>query len=222
LPESSALDFLNPDDRQATWLDDENDIESQDMAPSGLKFIRDSKIRLINMMRKEHLRDVLDALPEPGQSIHMVSNGRYDFWTWIPVLIELMGGRADEFFGSTWTLSRPNAREMLQLFDAGTIGQITMMTGTYFKRRETAVYATLLEGLQARGQRYVAFENHAKITLLCRHDREIYLTVEGSANFNANPRVEQYVLTHHRGLYDFHREWMEGMFKKGQKRERTD
>lgn len=40
------------------------------------------------------------------------------------------------------------------------------MTGTYFKRREMAVYATLLEGLPECGQRYVAIENYAKVAPL--------------------------------------------------------
>ncbi|MBE7558428.1 hypothetical protein HS125_05595 [bacterium] len=66
-PEPPALDFLSADDHPAGWLADEDDIESQEMPPSGLKFVRDNKIRLINMMRKQHLRDVLDALPIRAQ-----------------------------------------------------------------------------------------------------------------------------------------------------------
>ena len=38
-----------------------------------------------------------------------------------------------------------------------------------------------------------------------------YIVMEGSANWTANPRLEQFTVTNSRPLYDFHREWMEEM-----------
>lgn len=35
------------------------------------------------------------------------------------------------------------------------------------------------------------------------------VTVEGSANLTSHPRLEQHIVTNDRGLYDFHRTWME-------------
>jgi hypothetical protein len=64
----------------------------------------------------------------------------------------------------------------------------------------------------SRGGRYKAFENHSKILLLASAARDTWITVEGSANLNANPRFEQYVLTNDRWLWEFHRGWMEEVF----------
>jgi hypothetical protein len=86
-----------------------------------------------------------------------------------------------------------------------------VLTGTYFKRRETAVYAFLLEGIRARGGRFRAFQNHAKVQLIANPDRDAWYTVEGSANLTSNPRLEQYVITNDRPLWEFHRRWMEEM-----------
>jgi len=36
--------------------------------------------------------------------------------------------------------------------------------------------------------------------------------MEGSANFTSNPRLENYIIVNDRALWDFHREWMEGVF----------
>jgi hypothetical protein len=104
-------------------------------------------------------------------------------------------------------MSRSNVTELLSLFDAGAISSIAILTGTYFKRRETSVYATLLAGLQERKQRYVAFSNHAKVLLMT--NGADHIVIEGSANFTANPRTEQYTMTNDADLYKFHREWME-------------
>ncbi|HUX15944.1 MAG TPA: hypothetical protein VMW52_05690, partial [Phycisphaerae bacterium] len=90
--------------------------------------------------------------------------------------------------------------------------QVSYLTGTYFKRRETATYSLLLEALLARGHRFRAFENHCKILLLANAHKGAWLTVEGSANLNSNPRLEQYVITNDRGLHDWHRAWMDAIW----------
>jgi hypothetical protein len=38
--------------------------------------------------------------------------------------------------------------------------------------------------------------------------------IEGSANFTANPRIEQFILSNHVGLFHFHRSWMDKILTK--------
>ena len=103
-------------------------------------------------LKQEAVREYLKELPQPGETWHVVSDGQYDYWTLVPVVLELLREPALEFYGSTWTMNRINVLEILQLFDTGRIQKVAMLTGTYFKRRETQVYATLLEGLLSRKQ----------------------------------------------------------------------
>lgn len=105
---------------------------------------------------------------------------------------------------------------MLDLLDRGRIRKATVLTGLYFKRRETAVYATLVEGLLQRGQRYRALPTHAKISPL--GNEEHHIVVEGSANWTGNPQIEQYVITDDPEIYGFHRAWMEEVCRR---KERT-
>lgn len=154
------------------------------------------------------MAEIVPHLPEEGESVHIIANGKYDFFLYVPHLLGLLAAPAAGWF-STWTMNRGNVLELLELYDHGRLSSVLMLTGLYFKRRESAVYATLLEGLHARGQRYLACKNHAKLILL--DAGEVALVVEGSANFTANPRVEQYVLTRDRDLLEFHRGWMEEM-----------
>lgn len=170
---------------------------------------RAEKRQMIRITKRTIAEKFLTELVGIGETWHIISNAKFDFWTWIPVMIGLMGGHIETLYGSTWTMARTNVEELFEHFDAGKIGEVAILTGTYFKRRETAVFATLLEGLQARHQRYIAFENHAKVMLLSRDPN--YITIEGSANFTSNPRLEQYTMTNDRDLYEFHRHWMEEM-----------
>jgi hypothetical protein len=169
---------------------------------------RAAKEKTIAATKRQTLREVMPTLPEPGYVYHIVSNGRFDYWTWIPVMLDYMG-HATEFYGSTWTLNRANAVDLIGLIDAGKIKKASVLTGLYFKRRETAVYATLLQGLAGRGMRYTALENHAKVALLGNAETDTWIVIEGSANWTANPRIEQNVVANDHNLYNFHREWME-------------
>ena len=195
-------------DLNIDWMFEDREIESQKTLDAPRIHRRTPKHRKNkSLLKQEALADVITELPTRGETWHVVSNAKFDFFTIAPVFTRLLGGKGITLYGSTWTMSRGNVTEMLALFDAGAISGIAILTGTYFKRRETSVYATLLDGLQQRKQRYVAFSNHAKVMLLT--NGADHIVIEGSANFTANPRCEQYTITNDAELYEFHRAWME-------------
>ena len=84
-------------------------------------------------------------------------------------------------------MNRNNVADLLRFFDDGKIGRISVASGNYFLRRESAVAATLLLGLRERGQRFATWENHAKVILLNNAVADAWYVVEGSANWTANP-----------------------------------
>lgn len=184
-------------------------------SPNGLKTPRmmkiDAKQRFLSMMKMETLSAVMNELPKPGECWHLISNGKFDFWTFVPVLVKLAGGKVDAMHASTWTLSRSNANEMLAMLKSRQIGAISLLTGEEFKSRETAVYGTLVEGLLKHNQKYLSCANHAKVLLLRNAATSTWLTVEGSANFTSNPRIENYVITNEQNVYEFHWSWIEEM-----------
>lgn len=193
-----------------------NDWENFETGTDGLESSRSvenrtlkraAQARYFARLRREIAAEVLPRLPGPGEIWHIVSNGKFDYFNFLPVVIDHLGGRIEHFYGSTWTMSRPNVTDLLEMYDQDKIGEIAILTGTYFKRRETAVFATLLEGLRERGQRYIAFNNHTKIMLI--HQADDHIVIEGSANFTANPRLENNTVSNDFALYQFHQQWME-------------
>ena len=201
----------NDTDNSMDWLFEHDTLETNETITQRV-LTRQAKREMIKGTQKEKLTELIKKLPPPGWSYHVISNGQYDFWTFIPALAALIGRQGLFLHMSTWTMSRNNAVDMIERFDSGQFKEMTLFTGLYFKRRESAVYAKVVEAFIERKQRYLAFKNHAKIILI-GDEKEKYI-IEGSANFTANPRMEQYVLTRDDKLFDFHKEWMEEILAK--------
>jgi len=201
--------FRDADDLLISDIINNTDLETEHM-PEARVLRREAQREYRRIGQHEQLLQVVPEPPPPGVSLHIIGTGLYDFWTFVPQIISWIGA-ADELYVSTWTLNRTNAVEMFGLWDAGKIapGRVGFLTGEYFKRRETAVYTYLVDGIRQRGGRYRAFMNHAKVLLLCNAAQGAFLVCEGSANLTANPRLEQFVLTNERRLYEFHKGWME-------------
>lgn len=189
------------------WVTSDDTLETQRMTPDNLRYSRQAKITTVEALKRKFAIEHLGRIPEPDESIHIVTNARFDFWDWVPAILKMAEPRvASEFYGSTWILNRRNAVELLALHDEGKIRRIGFLTGIYFKRRESATFATLYEGLKSRGQRFKACLNHSKWFAMLLDDGT-GLTVEGSANFTENGNIECFVYTNHRGLFDFHKRW---------------
>ncbi|OQA02215.1 MAG: hypothetical protein BWY71_00097 [Planctomycetes bacterium ADurb.Bin412] len=167
------------------------------------------KLHYKNSLQLKRLEEVLPDLPAAGESLHLISDGSYDFWRFVPYLVSRLGP-ADECSGSTWTMSRSNIHELLDLYDRQKIRRVALLIGLDFKHRKPDIWENLERELIRRGQRLKSLAIHAKIILL--QAGEQYLTLEGSANFTGNPRIEQFVITNSQPLYEFHSGWMETIF----------
>lgn len=207
-PDVSAPDWLlddllgNPEDTA---------LES-DRMPDARALRRRAKHRFARLAQRETLADVIRTPPAPGETLHILSAAKWDYWTWVPLILTNWLPRTDSLYCSTWTLNATTVTELLELWDGGKIGQVHFLTGLYFTRRETATYARLLIGIRDRGGQYRAFHNHAKILLL-HHGRD-YHVITGSANLTGNPRAEQYDWTNDHTVWTFYRDWFAEMLRK--------
>lgn len=187
-------------------------LERADMPDGRITTKREARAQYRHVSRREQAADLLETLklPEPGETHHVISNAKYDFFNVIIAAARQLAP-VEEFYGSTWTMSKYNVDDLIKAMEDGTLQKVSILTGTYFKKRESSVYAQLITAMAKRNQRYTAFINHTKIALLKAGDTHIVF--EGSANFTANPRLENYIVCNDPELYQFHREWMEEMLK---------
>ena len=157
-------------------------------------------------MQKESVAKTVPAL-SPGDCWHIVSNGSWDYWRLIPLIIE-RHGPASRLTASTWVMSRRNVDELCKLMQAGQIGHLDLVVGEHFKNTAGAPYATLVHGLAAFPGRWRMFsvQTHAKIAVV---ESEGYcIVVEGSANWTANPRIENNIIAWDAHLGSFHKSWI--------------
>ena len=59
--------------------------------------------------------------------------------------------------------------------------------------------------------RAAIFKNHSKVYAGCNESDGFYFGIETSANINTNPRTEQGCITVSRGIYDFYKEYFDGI-----------
>lgn len=169
------------------------------------------KLKVKSFLKKEKALIVLDEIPSPNESIHIVSNGTFDYFTLVPIAIDLMGGECNHFYFSTWTMNNSNCEAILKLYDNKKVKSINCLVGLYFQKREAQVFNMVYEGLKERGQRIFSNENYSKVTLL--DNGKDFIVICGSANFTSNPRIEQFTIYNSKELFDFHKEWMDEIIK---------
>lgn len=189
----------------------DKEVETQDVKISQRKTVIQEKLHAKSFLNKEKALEVLNSLPKIDESFHIISNGSFDYFNLIPTTVEHLGNICNEFYFSTWTMNLSNTRHLFEMFDSGKIKSIAALVGLYFKKRESNVFNELYEGLKKRNQRIFSNENHTKISLLTNGID--YISICGSANFTANPRIEQFTVHNSKELFDFHKKWMDEIIK---------
>jgi hypothetical protein len=171
---------------------------------------RKLKREMIDRQRRTDLAEIVQSLPAPGISQHIITHGKFDFYDILPRILDLGEMHDADVTAATWCANRRCALDLLKRIKTRQIGSIKLIVGLYLKRREQAVFSTLANGLHAAGQELLATECHAKIITI-QHDAD-FITIEGSANWTSNPRIEQFTITNDRELHDFHRGWIDAAF----------
>lgn len=187
-----------------SWVFGNDQLESEQQIDSRA-IIRTNRRRMLMVERQHNLADIL-PLPASGETIHMLSNGMYDFFTIAALLIDMLDGYTEHLYASTWTISQQTIIDLFDTVDSGKIGRLHILSDRSFKRRKPASYAQLIAGLRKRNMRFVANHNHSKVSLLNHGDN--YITIEGSASFTTTPRLEQHTISNDKELWQWHRQWM--------------
>ncbi len=210
------------DDLDFSWLEAdpfgaETELEtSRQLATPVTHARREAKRAFVNGLKKQALDELIPALPPPDVDLYVIGNGAgaeirhginplaFDFGTFIPHIVGMLGDRDCTAYVSTWTMNENHVKAMIAMLDDGRLQTLTVFTDPYFSRRTPPIYAQLVNGLSrypGRG-RYLAFKNHVKALCIASPDGRTCV-ITGSANLSAQPRTEQYVLTTAPDVYAF-------------------
>ena len=176
---------------------------------------RTLKREMFDRQRLKTLTDIFPTLPAPGEAHHIITHGKFDFYDALPRVLELGEMQNATVTAATWCCNRRCALDLIDRIESGQIGSMKLIVGLYLKRREQAVFSTLATGLAKHGQKLLATECHAKIFTI-QHENN-FITIEGSANWTSNPRIEQFTVSNDRGLHDFHSRWIDDAISRAAK-----
>lgn len=172
--------------------------------------VRTSNRHAVRRAKAEaELATLLPERIEDGDSWHVISHGNIDALSYLRHLLKPM--YFDYVGVSTWCIARQDLTEIAAWLDAGRIDHFALYAGEIFRNQYGDEYEMVQRMRDDYGVRFVMAKNHSKVTLCANHAEGYYVVVESSANVNTNPRIEQACVTRSRELFEFYREFFDGL-----------
>jgi hypothetical protein len=152
--------------------------------------------------------DVLPHLPRPGESVHALLSGTFDFMLVLTCVIQGHPAHCETLHVTTLAFSRRNTQELARLLDEKKVGRLVLLTSDFMAKSNPAIYQGAVEELvRVRGQTVASARCHAKVACLAFADG-LRLVFEGSANLRTNKNIEQVTVFNDPDLHDWHTAWI--------------
>ena len=170
-----------------------------------------AKLKARRVAQLAEASEVVNVLPEPGESLHCLMTGRYDL---MHVILAIIGkvGPVDHLRIATLSFNGPNVDEMRELLDSGRVTRLTLLASKFFMENSRPIWALCEEAFEGKQAALAAARNHCKVVCFDFRDGR-RLILEGSANLRTNSNVEQLAIINDAGLFDFHAEWIDEAVK---------
>lgn len=162
-----------------------------------------SEVRMLEAM--EHV------MLQQNHTYNFITAGDVDSLTYLKVVLNQHV--LDYMLCSTWCMSAEDVLQMQQWYDAGKIRHFDMYLGELFPRSYRIEWG-MVKGFYEKhpdAGRAAIFKNHSKIYAGCNFEENFYFGIQTSANINSNPRTEQGSITVDKGLFDFYKEYFDGI-----------
>lgn len=156
------------------------------------------------------LAEILPTRFDDGDTWHVISHGDIDALSY---LRHALAGvtHFDFVLLSTWCIASADMAELHGWLDSGRIEQMTLCAGEIFPSQYGDEYEQARRLVDTYGVRLTIARNHSKVILASNTADDYHLVMEGSANVNTNPRVEQTAITRSASLLDFYRDFYHGL-----------
>jgi len=181
-------------------------------APSRKAHAQQAKEFRAALRRRAQLRaaaEVLPHLPGPGEPVHTLLTGTFDFMLVLTCVIQAHPAPCDHLRVTTLAFSRRNTQELARLLDSAKVSRLTLLTSDFMARSNPGIYQGAVEELATQRKQTVASARcHAKVCCLAFSDG-LRLVFEGSANLRTNKNWEQMTAINDPGLHDWHAAWID-------------
>ena len=114
---------------------------------------------------------------------------------------------------ATLSMSKGNVDSLTAELTAGNVGSIAILISHFFEKTNVGIFQHLTKAAADHPAFTVAVERtHAKVALF-QFGKSDRLTIETSANLRSSQNIEQITAIADPALYDFHRQWLDELFR---------
>lgn len=147
-----------------------------------------------------------------GESYHFITAGDVDSLSFLKAILRQQN--LDYCLLSTWCMSAEDIVQLNLWVDNGQIKRLDTYVGEIFPSTYKVEFAMLKEmyadgGKNVGGGRLAVFRNHSKI--YAGYGQKFAFGIETSANVNTNPRTENGCITISDEIYQFYRDYFDGI-----------
>lgn len=163
-----------------------------------------SEVQLLEAMKYAPL--------DKGRAYHFITGGDVDSVSFLKVILNRKR-RLDYLLMSSWVISAEDALQLRQWYEAGRIGKLDMYLGEIFPNQykiEFGIVSAFYRDHPEAG-RFANFKNHCKVFAGCCEADDFYFGIQTSANANTNPRIEQASIVTEKKLFEFYKEFFDGI-----------
>ena len=196
-----------------------DDVEITD-AVEGKRAHRRTKVCVELSQRYEYRRafsevKMLEAMKyvklEAGRTYNFITAGDVDSLTYLKIVLNQHD--LDFLLCSTWCMAAEDILQLQQWYQQGKIKKIDMYMGEIFPGSYKIEWSMVKKfyDMNPDAGRVAVFKNHSKIYAGYNKDSDFYFGIQTSANINTNPRTEQGCITVDKGLFDFYKEYFDGI-----------
>lgn len=162
-----------------------------------------SEVKMLEAMRYRRL--------EQGYSYNFITAGDVDALSYLKIVLNQHD--LDYVLMSSWVICAEDFLQIRQWYEAGRIRALDMYLGEIFPgsyKVEWSMVCDFYNSYPDAG-RVAIFKNHAKIWGGYNKEEDFYFAAQTSANATQNPRTEQGCITIDRGLFEFYKEYFDGI-----------
>ena len=162
-----------------------------------------SEVKMLEAMRYVQLQN--------GVTYNFITAGDVDSLTYLKVVLNQHD--LDFVLLSTWCMAAEDILQVQQWYEAGRIKQLDMYLDEIFPGSYKIEWAMVKKFYAEHPEagRAAIFKNHSKIYAGCNIADKFYFGIQTSANINTNPRTEQGSITIDKGIFDFYKEYFDGI-----------
>ena len=162
-----------------------------------------SEVKMLEAMRYVKL--------ENGVLYNFITAGDVDSLSYLKVVLNQHS--LDYLLVSTWCMNAGDILQIQEWWEAGKFKKFDMHLGEIFPGSYKIEWQMIKKFYAEHPEvgRATVFKNHSKIYAGANYEEAFYFGIQTSANINTNPRTEQGNITIDKGLFEFYKEYFDGI-----------